>query len=284
MSDELGNPSGEVRREGIKRGIYLIPSLFTLANLLLAYLAIVKTLHHDFSGASWCVIVAGLCDSMDGRLARLARAESRFGVEFDSLADLVAFGVAPAVMLYSWSMASFDRIGWLATFLYLACGTLRLARYNVQLHTVEKRFFQGLPIPAAAGMIACTILFYTQQFGPVFPLRQWWVVGLTVLLSALMISTLPYRSFKQLNLRSRRSFFSLLLVIGVFVLVALEPVSTLFGIAVVYLASGLVEELVTRKHSKAVVAKLRKQRTAVREAQQVLREKVHILPRGDQHS
>ncbi|MBI2343616.1 MAG: CDP-diacylglycerol--serine O-phosphatidyltransferase [Deltaproteobacteria bacterium] len=235
------------RRTGITRGIYLLPNLLTTFGLFLGILAIVKTLHHEFVMASWAIIVAGLCDNLDGRVARLTGSASEFGIEYDSLADLIVFGVAPAILIYSWSLASFPRLGWLVAFLYVACGALRLARYNVQVATVERTYFQGLPIPMAAGMIVCTVLFYDAIYGRVFPVRNWWLIGMTVVLALLMISTCRYRSMKQIRLGSRWSFFALVAVVGIVTLVALQPEVILFVLNAVYLVSGVVESIMHRR-------------------------------------
>lgn len=265
------------RRTGLKRGIFLIPSLFTSGTLFLGFYAIIQSMHHNFANAGWAIVIAGFCDMFDGRIARLAKAESKFGVEYDSLADLVAFGLAPAVLLYSWSLASFSRIGWVATFIYLACGTLRLARFNVQQATVERKFFQGLPIPMAAAPIACTILFYHQRHGDTFPLRNWWLLAMPVLIGILMISTVQFRSFKQINLRSRHSFFWLVGLTAFAVVMALEPVLTLFTSAWTYAASGIIEEIVTGKQRKLVVAKMRERRALSKNDHGKHRDRLHVL-------
>ncbi len=261
-------------REGIKRGIYLLPNLLTLGSLFFGFFAIVKALHHDFESAAWAIMAAGIFDGLDGRVARLARAESQFGIELDSLVDLVSFGLAPALLMYCWSIASFDRIGWLATFIYIACGSLRLARFNVQFHTVERNYFQGLPIPCAASMITTTVIFYHHVFGKGFPVRNWWLLGMTAVLGLLMISTIRYRSFKQLDFRSRWSFFSLVFVVGLIAVIALEPEIMLFGLCALFVLTGVVEELVTMRKGRQMVARLRE-----RHAQRIMRDKVRSLPR-----
>lgn len=258
----------------MKRGVYLLPNLLTTFGLFLGFFAIIKALHHDFTTAAWAIFIAGIFDNLDGRIARMTGGDSKFGVQYDSLSDLVAFGLAPAVLIYSWSLASFPRLGWVVCFLYLACGCLRLARYNVQVNTVERNYFQGIPIPMAAGPIICTILFYQAEFGAVFPVRNWWLAGLMVLLAGLMISTIRYRSLKQLKLTARWSFFTLVGVVGFLTLVALEPERVLFGTALVYMASGPVEALIELVWGRSARAE-RAQRRAERRA----RAKLRILPR-----
>lgn len=256
-----GQPPSYPPRAGIKRGVYLLPNLFTTASLFLGFMAIVRSLRGDFVTASWAIFAAGLCDGLDGRVARLARAESEFGIEYDSLVDLVAFGLAPSILIYTWSLHQFPRYGWMVAFLFTACGALRLARFNVQASTVERNYFQGLPIPMAAGMILTTVLFHHYLLGrAVMPTYHGWLLALTVLLSLLMISNVRYRSFKRLNFRSRWSFFVLALVAVLIALVAMEPEIALFSISASYISWGLIEALVTMRRRSRVFAQLRERR------------------------
>ncbi len=261
----------------MKRGIVLLPNLLTTFSLFLGFFAIVKALHHDFVTAAWAIFIAGIFDNLDGRLARMTGGDSKFGTQYDSLADLVSFGLAPAVLIYGWSLASFPRLGWVVCFLYLACGCLRLARFNVQVNTVERNYFQGLPIPMAAGPVILTILFYQAEYGPVFPLRNWWLAGMMVLLALLMVSTVRYRSLKQLRLSSRWSFVTLVAVVGFFTLVALQPERVLFVTSLVYLASGPIETGLRWALGKTARDQ-RAERRAERVARDVLRKKIRILP------
>src|SRR4051794_29092980 len=139
--------------------IYLVPNFVTTANLFCGFYSIIATLNHEYLTAAWAIIAASIFDMLDGRIARLAKATSQFGVEYDSLSDLISFGVAPAILLYQWALQPFDRLGWLAAFLYVVCGALRLARFNVMTGVISKKYFQGLPIPMAAGMVATFIIF-----------------------------------------------------------------------------------------------------------------------------
>lgn len=262
------------QRTGLKRGIYLLPNLCTTANLFFGFFAIVKALHHQFVMAAWFLMLAGAFDFLDGKMARLAKAESDFGIEYDALADLVAFGLAPAVLIYSWTLASFERFGWLAAFIYVACGALRLARFNVQAHSVERNDFQGLPIPMAAAPLVATVIFHQHVYGQVIPLRNWWFIGLITSMALLMISTVRYRSLKKVNMRSQLNFFVLVGVVGLIAIIAYEPQISLFVLSFAYVASGLMET--TYGGIRSLVRRDPRER---RKLHQVLRDKIHELPR-----
>src|ERR1700733_9449296 len=150
--DYLGS---HTRQPGIH--IYVLPNLFTTGNMFFGFLSMIQSLEGHFVIAAYCIVAAAVFDTLDGRVARMTHATSKFGMEYDSLSDLVSFGVAPAILLYLWALKPFDRIGWLASFMYMACGALRLARFNVQAQSVEKKYFQGLPIPMAAGIVATSV-------------------------------------------------------------------------------------------------------------------------------
>jgi len=184
-----------------RRGIYFLPSLFTVANIFCGFYSIVSSMKSEFELAAMLIGWAILLDTLDGRVARLANATSEFGKEFDSLADVVSFGVAPGVLAYAWALHLWPRIGWLACFLFLICGTMRLARFNIQQRAVDKRYFVGMPIPAAAGLLAAIVFMFPlpldsrNQAIPILLL----VPGLALL----MVSTLRYYSFKDIDLRGR---------------------------------------------------------------------------------
>lgn len=240
-----------VKREGIKKGIYLLPNLFTTANLFCGFYSVVASLKGEFVISAWAILLAGIFDFMDGRVARITRAFSEFGVEYDSLVDLASFGLAPGILVFTWALQPFDRIGWLAAFLFFACGALRLARFNVQIDNVEKRYFQGLPIPIAAYVVATMVIFHDYLYG-IPPLKSWVALIVTVILAVLMISTLRYYSFKQIDFKGRWSFFILVIIVGVFFLIATEPKVTMFVLVLFYVATGIVEEIVTRRKSKKI--------------------------------
>lgn len=201
---------GGLRRDGVPhRGVYVLPNLFTTASLFLGVYAVIASARGDFVAAAVCIVVAHVCDGLDGRIARWTHTESAFGVEYDSLADLVAFGVAPAILTYRWALEPWGTWGWLAASLYVACGALRLARFNVQIALAEKRSFVGLPIPAAADMLAATVLLYA-YFGGVGAANKRVVLLLAVYaLAFLMVSNVRYRSFKDVDLRARAPFYTL---------------------------------------------------------------------------
>jgi CDP-diacylglycerol--serine O-phosphatidyltransferase len=188
---------------GVRRGVYVLPALFTLGNVLCGYLCIDAAHHQRFHTAATLLFLAGILDGLDGRVARLTGSTSAFGEQLDSLADVVSFGVAPAFLAYQWGLSGFDRLGLAISFLVVVCGACRLARFNVQIHVVDKRYFVGLPIPAGAAAIAGIVWVHPEPL----PSEAWNVAYLvfTVLVSYLMISTLRYRSFKDLDLKSKRS-------------------------------------------------------------------------------
>jgi len=250
---------GHRRRDSMKKGVYLLPNLCTSASLFCGFFSVVKSLSGDFKAAAWAILLAGIFDLIDGRLARLAKAESQFGVEYDSLVDLASFGLAPGILMYTWSLYGLKKLGWLAAFLFFACGALRLARFNVQHDDVEMEYFQGLPIPVAAYVLATYVIFYHHLF--IFPPEGSITIAvITIILSLLMVSTIRYRSLKVIDIKKRNSFFALVLVvIGIF-LVAIKPEVTMFVLTVGYVASGVVEELVTLHQSRKFVRKMKERR------------------------
>jgi CDP-diacylglycerol--serine O-phosphatidyltransferase len=231
------------RKDGISRGIYVLPNLITSGSLFAGFYSIAATYTGQFEKAAIAVIVGGILDGLDGRVARMTHTTTQFGVEYDSLADLVCFGVAPAFLVYGWALSRFGRWGWLAAFLYLICGALRLARYNVQVHTVEKGKFNGLPIPAAATFVASMIiLFY--YLGGSGNFKHLAVLLAIYVLAFLMISTVKYSNFKDLEPFRRRPFNTLVVFIFLALLMAAEPQVMIFLFVSAYIVSGPVGELV----------------------------------------
>ena len=219
-----------------KRGVAILPSLFTTANLFLGFWAIIRALHGRFEEAAPLIGWAIVLDLMDGQIARLTGTTSEFGGELDSLCDVISFGVAPSLLAYLWAFQSLERLGWLVAFLFVVCGTLRLARFNVQRNVVDSRYFVGLPIPAAAAQVAAWVYFMPD---PVTERAHAAVaLGLLATLAFLMVSTIRYRSFKKLDLRSRRSYVTVVGIALGFLLVAYHPALVLLGAASAYWLSG----------------------------------------------
>jgi CDP-diacylglycerol--serine O-phosphatidyltransferase len=223
--------------------IYLVPNFITTANLFSGFYSVVASTHRDFAVASWAIVAAGIFDMLDGRIARLAKATSQFGVEYDSLSDLLSFGVAPAILLYQWALEPYDRLGWLGAFLFLTCGAFRLARFNVNTQNQPKNYFQGLPIPLAAGMVATFVLF-SQAIQWDTANQSSLVLVLTFGLSGLMVSTVPFPSFKELNWRSKATFGYLLIGVLFMIFIAVKPDVTLFVSMSCFIGVSLLRNLI----------------------------------------
>ena len=224
------------------RKIYLVPNFVTTANMFCGFYSVVASTQNDFLTASWAIVAAGVFDMLDGRIARLAKATSQFGVEYDSLSDLISFGMAPGILLYLWALAPYERLGWLAAFLFLACGALRLARFNVTTASLPSNYFQGLPIPMAAGMVA-TFVIFTRAMGWDDAFEHPIVLVLTFVIASLMVSTVAFPSFKELNWRSRASFGYLLMGVILMILIAVRPEITLFISLSTYIGLSLLWNL-----------------------------------------
>jgi len=225
------------RRESLRKGVYILPNLFTTGSLFAGFYGIVSTMNGGYMVAAWFILVSSIFDTLDGKVARLTGTTSRFGVEYDSLADLVAFGVAPGLLMYAWALKPFGKLGWLAAFLYVVCGALRLARFNVQVNTVESKRFLGLPIPAAASMVAtCVLLFYT--LGGSGTIKKASILILIYVLAFLMVSNFRYYSFKDPELVKRQPFGFLVLAIFSIIIIVAQPEIALFLIFFVYMLSG----------------------------------------------
>jgi CDP-diacylglycerol--serine O-phosphatidyltransferase len=229
---------GRVRPRGIRRGAYLLPSLFTMANMFCGYACIIHAMRGDYATAAPYIGFAILLDMLDGRIARLTGSTSAFGVEFDSLADVISFGVAPAVLAFTWGLTPFGRFGWAAGFIFVAAAAIRLARFNIQTGgTHDKRYFVGMPSPAAAAVPAATVFAYP------YGLQDWLaVLAMPVVLvpAFLMVSTIRYRSFKTFDLRSPRSYRLLIVFAILIAAVMAHPQAALVVLAYSYLASAFV--------------------------------------------
>ncbi len=248
------------RRQGLKRGVYILPNLCTTANLFCGFYSVVASLQQHYVDAAWAILVGGIFDFLDGRVARLTHAESEFGIEYDSLVDLASFGLAPGVLMYTWSLSGFERLGWMVAFLFFACGALRLARFNVQIDSVEKNYFQGLPIPVAAYLLATWVIFDQFLNDGLLPQRSYLVLSMVGTLALLMVSTLRYRSFKQLDFHTRRPFFFLVAIVGAIFVIASAPQVTMFFFVLAYVLSGVVEEVLTMRKGKALMEHIRQRR------------------------
>lgn len=219
------------------RGIYLLPNLFTTAALFAGFYAVVAAMKGYFEPAAIAIFVAMILDSLDGRVARMTNTQTAFGAQYDSLSDMVAFAVAPALLVYSWSLFNLGKMGWLIAFLYTAATALRLARFNVQLTDADKRYFQGLPSPAAAGVIAGAIwLGNTYELEGVFIDILMSIITLAV--AALMVSTIRYYSFKQIDLKGKVPFVVVLFPVVIFAAIAIDPPQMLFTVFFVYAFSA----------------------------------------------
>jgi CDP-diacylglycerol--serine O-phosphatidyltransferase len=223
----------------LRRGVYLLPNVLTTGGLVCGFFSIIASMRGDFAVAALAVMAANVFDILDGRVARVTKSESAFGSQYDSLADLVAFGVAPAILIYCWALEPWGTIGWLASSLYVTSGALRLARFNVQHDNVEKRYFIGLPIPAAAEMIALTVLLYVFLFGSAgLTQRSVAVLLLVYGLAALMVSNVKYLSGKEIQLHRRQPFWMLVAVIVMIKILIAEPQIFLFTGIMLYTVSG----------------------------------------------
>jgi CDP-diacylglycerol---serine O-phosphatidyltransferase len=235
----MGTTEVAVHRERkLAMYIYVLPNLVTTCNLFAGFFAIIQALKGNFLWSAYAIVIAAIFDTLDGRLARLTRSTSKFGAEYDSICDVVSFGVAPAILLFQWALEPFGRVGWVACFLFVACGALRLARFNVQVGVVEKSYFQGLPIPMAAGIVASSVLAFADLEWDASGSRL--LLFMTILLAFVMVSTFRYRSFKDLDLKERMPFQYLILGVGVIVVVALHPEVMLFVLFMSYAVLGAV--------------------------------------------
>ena len=227
------------KKERSHRGIYILPNIFTSLNLFFGFYAIIAAINGKFIAAAVAIIIGVLFDIMDGKIARATNTTSKFGVEYDSLADLVSFGLAPGLMIYLWSLRPLGRIGWLAAFLFMACGALRLARFNSQVDVISSDHFVGLPIPAGAGM-AATIVLFSHRIGIEGKINPILILIALYVLSFLMVSTIKYNSFKKPELFKKMNFNILVASILILIFIAAQPSIALFMAGAVYVLSGPV--------------------------------------------
>lgn len=217
--------------------VYILPNLLTTANMFCGFQAIISSIHGNFINAAWLIFVAMVFDLLDGRVARLTRATSKFGVEYDSFSDLVSFGITPALVAYLWCLAPLDRAGWLSAFLFVACAALRLARFNIMVEVVSKKHFQGIPSPIAAAAVATLIIFWNYyKPGEVPPASL--VFGIVLVAGSLMISTIPYPSFKEFKVKRENAFGVLSVTVLGLILIAVRPEVGLFVLVYSYITIG----------------------------------------------
>lgn len=232
-------------RRRFKRGVYLLPGLFTVANMFCGYACVVYAMRGEFETAAPFIGIAFALDMLDGRIARLTGTESEFGVQFDSLADVISFGMAPAILLFQWGLAPLGRLGWAAGFVFVTAAALRLARFNIQTAAGgDKRYFVGMPSPAAASVPAATVFAYPAGFTDYRAALP--VLALVLVPAVLMVSTIRFRSFKTIDLRTRRPYTVLLLVAAGIMLVVTHPQLMLLVMAYSYLASAFIGMAITR--------------------------------------
>ncbi len=245
METQLSAPENTEKHR--RKGIYILPSLFTTASLFAGFYAIVQAMSGNFEHSSIAIFIAMILDALDGRVARLTHTESDFGAQYDSLVDMVSFGLAPSLVMYQWALSGLGKLGWLAAFIYAAGAGLRLARFNVQVGSVDKRYFIGLPSPSAAALVT-GFIWVLSSYGVPGRDSSFLAMAITVAAGVLMVSSIRYRSFKDLNLRGRVPFVSILAVPLVFVLVFLDPPQVLFVIFFGYAVSGPVGFVLRRLH------------------------------------
>ena len=222
-----------------RRGIYLLPNLFTTAALFAGFYAIVQAMNLTFDLAAIAIFYAMGLDALDGRVARLTKTQSAFGAEYDSLSDMVSFGAAPALVMYEWVLRDMGKLGWIAAFIYCAGTALRLARFNTMLEVADKRWFTGIPSPAAAALVA-GFVFIVDDYN-VDPLTiKWWAWGVTVFAGLTMVSNLKYWSFKSINLKKSVPFVAIFLIVLALALLSYQPAIVLFAGFVAYAISGYV--------------------------------------------
>lgn len=242
----MGKQLSEKSKIKLKKGIFIVPSLLTTCNIFCGFYAIVAAINGHFYEAAVAIIIAGFFDMLDGRVARLMNSASEFGVQLDSLADIVSFGVAPSVLIYIWVLKPFGRLGWMAAFLFVICGVMRLARYNAQTDFARSSHFLGLPIPAGAGFIATTVII-TKDIFSIEKLEPTVIVGVVYLLAFLMVSNIKYRNFKNLDFKDKKPFGIFLFSVLIIYIIATIPQIALFLMAVVYVLSGPFEKFFPKK-------------------------------------
>ncbi len=244
--EEVSENGRTVRRQGI----YLLPNLFTTGALFAGFYAVIAAMRGDFESAAIAIFAALVLDGLDGRVARLTNTSSKFGAEYDSLSDMVSFGVAPALVMFSWALGGLGKFGWSASFIYVACAALRLARFNTQIDTADKNYFTGLASPAAASVVASTVWVCNDLglVGADLPFELSVMVGvLTATVGFLMVTNFPYYSFKGVDFRGRVPFVVMIAVVLVFGLIMVDPPLILLAGFLIYAASGPIVQVIKRR-------------------------------------
>lgn len=243
-----------------RRAIYLLPNLFTTAALFAGFYAIVAAMGDRFEAAAVAIFIAMILDGVDGRVARMTNTQSEFGAQYDSLSDMVSFGLAPALVMYEWALVylkpmgfAWAKAGWLAAFIYAACAALRLARFNTNIGTIDKRFFQGLPSPTAAAVLMGTV-WVVHDLGIAGTDFRFPALVITVIVGVLMVSNISYYSFKDIDFRNKVPFFAILIVVLVFALASLDPPKILLGAFALYTLSGPVIAVIRWRRKRARLA------------------------------
>jgi CDP-diacylglycerol--serine O-phosphatidyltransferase len=231
------NKDTPLKKIRIKKGIYVLPNLFTTASLFSGFYSIIASFQEKFVIAAVTILVALLMDGLDGRIARFTNTTSKFGAEYDSLADLVAFGVAPSLLAYNWAMSFYGKWGWIAAFMFVVCGALRLARYNIQIGIIESKVFNGLPIPAAASVVATTVMFFDYA-GVEGKFHNPYLLFFVIALSLLMVSNVKYYSGKNMNLFVRKPFMSFFVLVILLIITVAIPEIVAFVVMMGYALSG----------------------------------------------
>jgi CDP-diacylglycerol--serine O-phosphatidyltransferase len=234
MNMEESSPKARV-----KKGIYVLPNLFTSASLFCGFYSAIASFKEYFLSSAVAILIAVVFDGLDGRIARLTNTTSKFGAEYDSLADVISFGIAPALLVYSWSLTIFGKWGWIAAFLFVLCGALRLARYNIQIGIIESSVFNGLPIPAAASVVATTVIFF-DYIGVEGHFYNLFTIFFVVVLALLMVSSVKYYSFKDMKLLSRKPFTLFFILVLLLIILVAEPEIMFFVLTLGYALSGPV--------------------------------------------
>ncbi|MGV8059611.1 MAG: CDP-diacylglycerol--serine O-phosphatidyltransferase [Smithellaceae bacterium] len=260
------NKEAPLKKIRIKKGIYVLPNLITTASLFAGFYSIIASIQEKFVVAAAAILVSLVMDGLDGRIARITNTTSKFGAEYDSLADLVAFGVAPSLLAYNWAMFFYGKWGWIAGFMFVVCGALRLARYNIQIGIIESKVFNGLPIPAAAAVVATTVLFFDYA-GVEGKFHNPYLLFFVVVLSLLMVSSVKYYSGKDMKIFSRKPFMSFFFLVILLIIMVAIPEIMAFVVTFGYAMSGPIWWVI--KFSRLMAQKAREKKKN-KQAQQIL--------------